>query len=174
MSLKKSVFIVKSEFNRSLVEELYESALRGFKASLQKQSQNSEQDQSHQQAQNQEEFDLKSFWAPGAGEIPQAIQWILNQDSKKAPLAESVQSSVAGVLALGVIIRGKTPHFDFLKDFLQTALWDLQKSSSVPLVFSVLMLENRDQFKDRVIRANEAMKALLKMIHLKQTFSKNS
>ena len=152
MSLKEKkvadIYILKSEFNKNLVEELYESALTELQADR--------------------ELNVKSLWVAGAGEIPQAVQWILQHNSEKL----SKEKSIAGILALGVIIRGKTPHFDFLRDFLQTALWDLQKSFSIPIVFSVLMLENREQFKDRVIRANEAMKALLKMIDLKDQISK--
>ena len=71
---------------------------------------------------------------------------------------------VLAVLALAVVIRGQTEHFDFLKNFLRTALWDLQKTYSCPIVFSVLFLEGRKQFKDRIIRGNEGMSALLKML----------
>ena len=178
MSLKKQkkadIFIIKSEFNRSLVEELYESALIEFKAYTNSDSQTTNpsresgslfENPSQNRSQTQRELDVKSFWVPGAGEIPQTIKWIFKQDSK-------TKQTFMGVLALGVVIRGKTPHFDFLKDFLQTALWDLQKSYPFPIVFSILMLENRSQFKDRVIRANEGMKALLKMIHLKSQLSR--
>ena len=170
---KADIFIIKSEFNRSLVKELYESALIEFKAYTNRdfqtinpsnQSRNHYENHNQSCSQIQRELDVKSLWVPGAGEIPQTIKWIFNQDSK-------TKQNFIGVLALGVIIRGKTPHFDFLKDFLQTALWDLQKNYTFPIVFSILMLEDRSQFKDRVIRANEGMKALLKMIHLKSQFS---
>lgn len=162
----RQVAIIKSGFNKDLVEELYKAAFIEFKAVSKKQSQ------------NQNEMSIKPLWVPGAGEIPQAVQWLLERESKIKKSSSKDQTSreplLAGVLALGVIIRGKTPHFDFLKDFLQTSLWDLQKRSSAPIVFSVLMLENRTQFKDRVIRANEGMKALLKMISLKQQLCHNN
>ena len=43
------------------------------------------------------------------------------------------------VLALGVIIKGQTGHYDFLNGFLQKSLWDLQKTYSIPILFSILM-----------------------------------
>ena len=160
------IAVICSEFNKNLVEELYSSAFKEYESYKEAQKTKASRplnrkdlvscNEDVQKA--KESRPLKQIWVPGAGEIPQAVQWILDQDSK--PL---------GVLTLGVIIRGKTAHFDFLKDLLQTALWDLQKKTSVPLVFSVLMLENREQFKDRVVRAQESMKALLKMIQLKDT-----
>jgi len=156
----RQIAVIKSGFNKDLVEELYEVALMEFK------------DSSNRRSQNQIERSIKPLWVPGAGEIPQAVQWLLERESKIKKSSSTDQTfrepSLAGILALGVIIRGRTSHFDFLKDFLQTALWDLQKRSSVPIVFSILMLENRTQFKDRVIRANEGMKALFKMISLKE------
>jgi len=152
------LLIIQSEFNKNLVEQLYKSALKGFEEytnfSLDEET-NGKPTENQNSSQIKNPFDLQSIYVPGAGEIPQATHWSLSQESE-----------LAGILALGVIIRGETPHFDFLSRFLQTALWDLQKSYFTPLVFSVLMLENRDQFQKRIIRASEAMKALLKMIDL--------
>ena len=99
-----------------------------------------------------------SFSVPGAGEIPLAVKWAI--ESK----------NIHAVLALGVILRGQTSHYDFLCGFLQRALWDLQNNSSLPIVFSVLMSENKQQARERIEkgRGSEGMKSLIKMIHLKQ------
>jgi len=140
-----TLIIIQSEFNKALVEELYQSALKEFDKPL-----------------DIKNLYVQNLYVPGAGEIPQVIKWALDTEHK-----------ALGVLALGVIIRGETSHFDFLKDFLQTALWDLQKNHSVPIVSSVLMLENREQFKKRVVRAGEATQALLKMIELKERLTDN-
>ena len=158
--MMKQIAVVCSEFNKNLVEELYKVALMELQASSSFNNKKTQHDPSNP-------IHVKPLWVPGAGEIPQAIQWILSQRGLNQDFAKE-KSSIVGVLALGVVIRGQTAHFDFLQNFLQTALWDLQKTFSVPIVFSVLMLENRNQFKDRVIRANESMQALLKMLKLKE------
>ena len=99
-----------------------------------------------------------SLSVPGAGEIPLAVRWAI--ESK----------NIHAILALGVILRGQTSHYDFLCGFLQRALWDLQNNSSLPIVFSVLMSENKQQARERIEkgRGGEGMKSLIKMIHLKQ------
>ena len=99
---------------------------------------------------------LEPFWVPGAGEIPLAVKWLI--ETKK----------VHYVLALGVIIRGQTSHYDFLCNFLQRSLWDLQKTYSLPIIFSILTTENRKQAEERITqnRGAEGMKSLIQMMKL--------
>ena len=101
-------------------------------------------------------LDIEPFWIPGAGEIPLAAQWVI--ENQQAP----------AVLALGVIVRGQTKHYDFLCRFLERSLWDLQKTYSLPIIFSVLMVENKQQAKERITKARgaEGMKSLIQMIQL--------
>ena len=103
------------------------------------------------------QLDMESFLVPGAGEIPLTVKWVI--DNKKAQ----------AVLALGVIIRGQTTHYDFLCNLLKNALWDLQKIYLIPIIFSVLMVENRQQAEERIKkdRGAEGMKSLIQMIELK-------
>ena len=91
--------------------------------------------------------DIEPLWVPGAGELPQGVKWAL--DYKK----------VEALLALGVVIKGQTPHFDFLRGFLEKALWDLQKTYELPIVFSILMAENKQQVLDRIQGAEHLKKA---------------
>ncbi len=97
------------------------------------------------------EWELEPVWIPGAGEIPMMAQWLAEEGKAKA------------ILALGVLIKGETGHYDFLCDFLREALWDLQKKYSLPIVFSVLMLEHRGQAEARFCRGAEGMKSLIQM-----------
>ena len=106
-------------------------------------------------------LDMESFWVPGAGEIPLTVKWVI--ENKKAQ----------AVLALGVIIRGQTTHYDFLCNLLKNALWDLQKTYLIPIIFSVLAVENRQQAEERIKkgRGAEGMKSLIQMIELKRCLS---
>ena len=135
------VGIICSEFNRDLVERLYE----GAKKELLEQS---------------IEIALTE-WVPGAGEIPQAGKWLIEKHKPD------------GLLACGVIIRGETTHFESLCRILEKGLAYLQTNFSLPVIFSVLMLENRLQAEDRLggtkgHRGVEAAQALIKMLKLKQ------
>ena len=137
------ITIIASEFNKSLVEELYQQALEGLKG--------------YKGFKNPDQ--LETCWVPGAGEIPLMAKWAIEK------------RQAMGVLGLGVVIRGQTAHFDFLKDFLQNALWSLQNQYAVPVIFSVLLLENREQAPDRISRAKTGMQALLNMLELKKNSS---
>jgi len=134
-----TIAVVCSEFNKSLVESLYQTACVEF-------------ENSNKTAFDFKQWSLKQFWVPGAGEIPPVADELLRHGQAQA------------LLALAVIIEGKTGHYDFLCQFLQRALWDLQKTYSTPIVFSILMLKNRDQAKDRMNRGKEGMRSLKKMI----------
>lgn len=147
--MRRTIAVVCSEFNKELVGGLYAEA-----------------DQALKEYQNLEKpallLEKKQFWVSGVGEIPLAVDWLFKSKTAQA------------VLALGVVIRGQTGHYDFLSNFLQRALWDLQKSHSLPLVFSVLLLENRNQAKERMHRGAEGMKSLIQMMELQQALHKKN
>ena len=162
------IAVVCSEFNKKLVEELYHTAEKEFKE--------------HSQffSAHYPQSELKQIWVPGAGEIPLAVKWIMDKKNTssnfkmgiKTANTKSNPANIIGVLALGAIIKGQTGHYDFLNGFLQKALWDLQKTYSLPILFSVLLLENREQAKPRIVRAKETMSSLTQMIKLKQNLMK--
>ncbi len=101
---------------------------------------------------------LDVYWVPGAGEIPLFTKWIIEQ------------KKYDGLLTLGVIIRGETTHYDSLCRILEKSLWDLQKKYSLPVIFSILTVENRDQALYRIQkgRGKEHAKTLSQMIKLKE------
>ena len=161
------IAVICSEFNKKLVEDLYQTAKGEFKEHTQFFSASYPQ------------CELKQIWTPGAGEIPLTVKWVIEQSQMAQPISsdasfpktKSVHSNLIAVLALGVIIKGQTGHYDFLNGFLQKALWDLQKTYSLPILFSVLLLENREQAKPRIVRAKETMNSLIQIIKLKNDIS---
>ena len=176
------IAVISSQFNKELVTELYSQAHQEFmrykshvreifseddktfnkvnkikqSSSLTDKNLNEQDDQFLKLFERMMVLDLEHFLVPGAGEIPLAVKWAV--ENKKAQ----------AVLALGVIIRGQTTHYDFLCNLLQNSLWDLQKTYSTPIVFSVLMVENKKQAEDRIKknRGAESMKSLLQMMEL--------
>ena len=72
---------------------------------------------------------------PGAFELPLAAQ----------KCAENSSS----VIALGAIIKGDTPHFDFISSSCIKGLQDVALKTNKPIICGVLTTENLDQAKER-------------------------
>jgi 6,7-dimethyl-8-ribityllumazine synthase len=54
-----------------------------------------------------------------------------------------------GIVALGVVVRGETPHFDFVAGECARGLMDVQLASGVPIGFGVLTTETLAQAAER-------------------------
>lgn len=70
---------------------------------------------------------------PGAFEIP----------FMAARLAESGQ--YGAIITLGAVIRGETPHFEYVAGECARGVADAARSTGVPVIFGVLTTENMDQ-----------------------------
>ena len=97
---------------------------------------------------------------PGAFELPYACQ----------ELAESKKYDA--LIALGAVIRGETPHFDFIANATTHGIMDTSLKYKMPVAFGVLTTNNLKQAKDRVQggkkgdKGKEAALTALKMINL--------
>lgn len=80
--------------------------------------------------------DYKVVRVPGAFELPLA-----------ASLA--IQNGAEVVIALGVVIQGDTPHFDYVCDAATSGLTRVQLGTSVPIGFGLLTVANEKQALDR-------------------------
>lgn len=81
--------------------------------------------------------DLTVAWVPGAFEIPVA--------AKK--LAES--GKYDAVICLGAVIRGATPHFDYVCAEASKGIAQVSMQTGVPVAFGVLTTENIQQAVER-------------------------
>jgi 6,7-dimethyl-8-ribityllumazine synthase len=77
--------------------------------------------------------DLELFWVPGAFEIPQAAR----------RLAESGRFDA--IVALGSVIRGGTPHFDYVCRGVTDGVREVMRRCDVPVGFGVLTTDDIDQ-----------------------------
>jgi 6,7-dimethyl-8-ribityllumazine synthase len=90
------------------------------------------------------------------------------------PLAAKMFAASGGcdaVIALGCVIRGDTPHFDFVAGQCARGLMDAGLATGVPVIFGVLTTDTLAQAEERadVARMNkgrESMEAALEMIEL--------
>jgi 6,7-dimethyl-8-ribityllumazine synthase len=88
---------------------------------------------------------------PGAFELPLAA------------MALAKTRRYACIVALGCVIRGETPHFDYVAGEAASGLQLAAIETGVPVSFGVLTVENREQAEARVDRAADAVRSALEM-----------
>jgi 6,7-dimethyl-8-ribityllumazine synthase len=122
--LKKDAFIVlvKTEWNAAIVDELEKGCIEVLKKHNVKK--------------------IITISVPGAFEIPFAVKsyWDKKGRKKKPDV----------FIALGCVIRGDTPHFDYICKAVTDGVMQLNLSLPVPTIFGVLTVENEQQAKERI------------------------
>jgi 6,7-dimethyl-8-ribityllumazine synthase len=98
---------------------------------------------------------------PGAVEIPFGVKSYWESPARK--------NKVAAFITLGCIIKGDTPHFDYVCNTVTNGVLQLNLSLPVPVIFGVLTVNNEEQARERVGGAHghkgrEAAITALKMI----------
>jgi 6,7-dimethyl-8-ribityllumazine synthase len=83
------------------------------------------------------ESDITVAWVPGAFEIPVAA----------AAMAKS--GNYAAVICLGTVIRGETPHFDFVAGQCAAGIAAAARDTGVPVIMGVLTTVTMEQAIDR-------------------------
>ena len=133
---KMKVGIVASRFNDMITKELLAGALDCLKRH------------------GVDENDIHVYWVPGALEIPRIAR----------ELVDSGQFD--GVVCLGAVIRGATPHFDIVANEASKGIARLSMESDVPVIFGVLTTENIEQALERAgtKAGNKGWDAALNMI----------
>ncbi|MBP7550215.1 MAG: 6,7-dimethyl-8-ribityllumazine synthase [Gemmatimonadaceae bacterium] len=81
--------------------------------------------------------DVDIIWVPGAWELPPAVMKALQTDQYTA------------VVALGAVVRGDTPHFDFVAGEASRGLALLQGEYGVPVGFGLLTCDTMEQAEAR-------------------------
>ena len=81
--------------------------------------------------------DLILVRVPGSWEIPLAVKKLV--DSGK----------IQGVIALGAVIRGDTPHFDYVSAEVSKGIASVSLDSGIPVSFGVLTTDSTEQAVER-------------------------
>ena len=137
------IVLIKTEWNAAIADEL-ESGCRNI---LQKQ------------------FVKKiiTLTVPGCFEIPFAIKKYWDTSGKK--------KKPDAFIALGCVVRGDTPHFDYVCKAVTDGVVQLNLLLPVPVIFGVLTVNNEEQANERIggkhgHKGEEAAITALKMIDL--------
>ena len=107
---------------------------------------------------------VRVFRVPGAYEIPVVA----------TKLARTSETPLAGIICLGIILRGATTHAQHIGEAVSDALMQIQLQHEVPVIHEVLLLENEDQARVRCLdpkhnRGLEAAQTALEMARVMKT-----
>ncbi|MEI2737382.1 MAG: 6,7-dimethyl-8-ribityllumazine synthase [Chitinophagaceae bacterium] len=143
------IVLVKTEWNASIVDQLE----RGCIAVLEKHTVKK----------------IVVMTVPGAFEIPFAIKNYWEVTGKK--------QKPDAFIALGCVLRGDTPHFEYVCKAVTDGVVQLNLSLPVPTIFGVLTVDNEQQAIERIggkhgHKGEEAGITALKMIALSKSFKK--
>ncbi len=141
------VAIVVSRFNEHITAPLLDGARRTLRA------------------RNVADDDVIVAWVPGAFELPLVAKHL------------AVAGCCDAVVCLGAVIRGDTPHFDYVAGEAARGLQEAALATGVPIVFGVLTTDTLQQALDRVggregHKGEEAAATALEMIELLRRLAK--
>lgn len=95
--------------------------------------------------------DVSEYAVPGAVEIPLMIQDVLKKESPDA------------VIALGLVVRGETAHFEHVNQICSSGIARLMLDFHTPIVFEVLMTENYQDAEKRISKGYHAAEVAVRM-----------
>ena len=110
------------------------------------------------------EEDISTAWVPGAFEIPLAAK----------RMAQSGQYDA--VITLGAVIRGSTPHFDYVSGEVSKGVAQVSLQENLPVIFGVLTTDTIEQAIERAgtkagNKGAEAAVSAIEMANLLKSFS---
>jgi 6,7-dimethyl-8-ribityllumazine synthase len=83
-----------------------------------------------------EEKDISIFWVPGAFEIP----LVASKLAKKG---------FSAIICLGAVIRGSTPHFDYICSEVSKGIARVSLQSGIPVIFGIITADTIEQAIER-------------------------
>lgn len=137
----KKVAIVAAKWNSFVTDEMLDGAVAALKAKGIK------------------EENLYTMRCPGSFELPLSCKFCIDN------------LAIDAVVAIGAVIRGGTPHFDYVCDAVTRGITDLNMESGIPVAFGVLTTDTVEQATERASldkgnKGAEAALSALEMIRL--------
>jgi 6,7-dimethyl-8-ribityllumazine synthase len=106
------------------------------------------------------EENISVIWTPGSFEIPQVLSKL---DTKKFNAA----------IALGAVIRGETPHFDYIASEVSKGIARISQDKKIPVVFGVITADSTEQAVERAgtKQGNKGRDAALSALEMANIYS---
>lgn len=80
---------------------------------------------------------ISVYWVPGAFEIPLIAQNLVNK------------KEINAVICLGAVIRGSTPHFDYIASEVSKGIANVSLESGKPVIFGIITSDTLEQAIER-------------------------
>jgi 6,7-dimethyl-8-ribityllumazine synthase len=130
--------VVVSRYNQFITEKLLDGALDGFKTH------------------GGEDENVTIIHVPGAFEIPLIVEKL------------AASGKYDALVCLGAVIKGDTPHFDYVCDAVTRGIGDAVQTYKIPIGFGVLTTNNVQQAMERAGSkdANKGYEALLTAVEM--------
>ena len=103
---------------------------------------------------------VRVFKVPGAFEIPSALNRLLKKHN------------VDGIICLGAVIRGETPHFEYVSSEVAKGIALISQQSDIPITFGVLTTDTVEQAINRAgaKSGNKGFESALSLIEMINIF----
>jgi len=140
----KKFAIVISRWNEFIVNKLVEGALDALRRH------------------NAKDENITMIYCPGSFELPLVVHKMANSKKYDA------------VIALGAVIRGATPHFDYISAEVTKGIATSALKSEIPCIFGVLTTDSIEQAVERAgtKAGNKGFEAAMSAIEMADLFSK--
>ncbi len=139
----KKIGIVVSQFNKTVTQKLLNGALDCLRRH------------------GASDDDITVVWCPGAYEIPQVASYLTSHQRFDA------------VICLGAVIRGETPHFDFICQECARGVGAVSRERGIPVLFGILTTDTFAQAAERAggTMGNKGWDAALGAISMCDSYS---
>jgi len=143
VSEKKTYGIIVSRFNNFITSRLVDGAIDTLKRH------------------NVKDDEISVFWVPGSFEIPVLAQKI------------AATRKFDGIICLGALIRGMTPHFDYISSEVTKGIAQVSLQFGIPISFGVITADSLEQAIERAgtKSGNKGADAALSVIEMVNLFS---
>ena len=104
--------------------------------------------------------DVTVYMAPGAWEIPQLLGRVIDK------------GGIDAVVCVGAVIRGSTPHFDYVAGAVARGIESIAMNTNIPITFGVLTTDTIEQAIERAgtKAGNKGFEAAMAAIEMAQLF----
>ncbi len=108
------------------------------------------------------EDDIDVAWVPGSFEIPMAARKMVERDRYD------------GVICLGAVIRGDTPHFEYVSSEVSKGVAKLSMEADIPVTFGILTTDTIEQAVERAgtKAGNKGFEAAVSMMEMANLLNK--
>ncbi len=112
------------------------------------------------------EEEVEIYWIPGSFEVPMAASKVAQK------------KDIDGIICLGTLIRGDTPHFDYIAKEVSKGIAEVSLRSGKPVIFGIITADTLEQAIERAgtkagNKGRDAALAVIEMVNLLENIGRS-